>query len=45
MTDLLYLLKFQHHCRIVMGAAHSIQFLAQAIIKKQLLSVFVNVHA
>ena len=44
MTDLFYLLKFQHHCRIVMGAAHSIQFLAQAIIKKQLLSVFVNVH-
>ena len=34
MTDLFYLLKFQHHCGIVMGAARSIQFLAQAIIKK-----------
>ena len=34
MTDLFYLLKFQHHCRIVMGAAHSI---AQAVIKKKVI--------
>ena len=33
MTDQLYLLKFQYHCRKVMGAAHSIHVLAWAKIK------------
>ena len=44
MTDRFYLLKFQHHCRKVMRAAHSIHVLAQAKIKKQFLNVIVNIH-
>ena len=35
------ILSFQHHCRKMMGAAHSIHVLAPAKIKN---NVFVNVH-